>query len=32
MVVDRQYMNGVLEIIFRKKEQTKPKGKEVKVE
>jgi HSP20 family molecular chaperone IbpA len=32
MVVDRQYMNGVLEIIFRKKEQTKPQGKEIKVE
>lgn len=26
------FKNGVLEIIFRKKEQTKPKGKEVKVE
>ena len=26
------FKNGVLEIIFRKKEQTKPKGKEAKVE
>jgi HSP20 family protein len=26
------YRNGILEIIFSKKEQTKPKGKQVKVE
>jgi HSP20 family protein len=26
------YKNGVIEIVFRKKEQTKLKGKEVKVE
>jgi HSP20 family protein len=26
------YKNGVLEISFRKKEQVKPKGKEVKIE
>jgi HSP20 family protein len=30
--VNSTYKNGVLEIVFRKKEQTKPKGKEVKVE
>lgn len=30
--VKSTYKNGVLEIVFRKKEQTKPKGKEVKVE
>jgi HSP20 family protein len=26
------YKNGVLEIVFKKKEETKPKGKEVKIE
>ena len=26
------YKNGILEIVFKKKELTKPKGKEVKVE
>jgi HSP20 family protein len=26
------YKNGVLEIIFKKKEQTKPKGKQIKIE
>ena len=30
--VKSTYKNGVLKIVFRKKEQTKPKGKEVKVE
>jgi HSP20 family protein len=30
--VKSTYKNGVLEIVFRKKEQTKLKGKEVKVE
>ena len=30
--VKSTYKNGVLEIVFKKKEQTKPKGKEVKVE
>jgi HSP20 family protein len=31
-IVKSTYKNGVLEIVFKKKEQTKPKGKEVKVE
>jgi HSP20 family protein len=26
------YNNGILEVIFNKKKQTKPKGKEIKVE
>ena len=26
------YQNGILEIIFSKKENTKPKGKEIKIE
>jgi HSP20 family protein len=26
------YKNGILEIIFKKKEQTKPKGKQIKIE
>jgi HSP20 family protein len=30
--VKSTYKNGILEIAFKKKEQTKPKGKEVKVE
>jgi HSP20 family protein len=30
--VKSTYKNGVPEIVFKKKEQTKPKGKEVKVE
>jgi HSP20 family protein len=30
--VKSKYNNGILEIIFNKKEQTKPKGKEVKIE
>lgn len=30
--VKSSYKNGILEIIFKKKEQTKPKGKDVKVE
>jgi HSP20 family protein len=30
--VKSTYKNGVIEIVFRKKEQTKLKGKEVKVE
>ena len=30
--VKSTYKNGVLEIVFRKKERTKPKGKEVKLE
>ena len=30
--VKSTYKNGILEIVFRKKEQTKLKGKEVKVE
>lgn len=30
--VKSTYKNGILEIIFKKKEQTKPKGKDVKVE
>jgi HSP20 family protein len=30
--VKSTYKNGILEIVFKKKEQTKPKGKEVKVE
>ena len=27
-----KYNNGILEVVFNKKEQSKPKGKEVKVE
>ena len=30
--VKSRYNNGILEIIFKKKEQSKPKGKEVKIE
>jgi HSP20 family protein len=30
--VKSKYNNGILEIVFNKKEQTKPKGKEVKIE
>ena len=30
--VKSTYRNGILEIVFKKKEQTKPKGKEIKVE
>jgi HSP20 family protein len=30
--VKSTYKNGILEIVFKKKQQTKPKGKEVKVE
>ena len=26
------YNNGILEVVFNKKKQTKPKGKEIKVE
>ena len=30
--VKSKYNNGILEVIFNKKKQTKPKGKEIKVE
>ena len=30
--VSSKYNNGILEIVFNKKQQSKPKGKEVKVE
>jgi HSP20 family protein len=30
--VKSTYNNGILEIAFKKKEQTKPKGKEIRVE
>jgi HSP20 family protein len=30
--VKSTYKNGILEIVFKKKEQTKPKGKEIKIE
>jgi HSP20 family protein len=30
--VQSAYRNGILEIVFKKKEQSKPKGKEIKVE
>ncbi|MGC2427715.1 MAG: archaeal heat shock protein Hsp20 [Nitrososphaeraceae archaeon] len=30
--VTSTYKNGILEIVFKKKEQTKPKGKQIKIE
>ena len=30
--VTSTYKNGILEITFKKKQQTKPKGKQIKVE